>query len=209
MTEYTSCTRCGSTVTRRVRYSSWTGVVGPLLFKQFTCGQCGALFRIKGPKLRRILSWSVCLLSAAILVAVTYIALMGPGMKVIGGQEIPPRLLARMNELVSLGSDEKIQFFYSDALVDIADGFYVLTDQRVILYSNTQELSLFGSRLLVPFSAIDAVEAHFSDNPAEDTVIEVVLADGPIYYFPASTEDAGDRKMFSYLYRSVEIAQGR
>ncbi len=204
MNEYAPCPDCGNPEIKRVRFTWWGGFLGPLLFKQLTCRECGAKFLIKAvqTKFRRVVSWSFGLLLLLVIGTISYIGYMAPSTRVLPGRQIPARHAARINGLVPLDPDERIQFFYSDALIDIADGFYMLTDRRLVIYSSAYE----EPQVTIPFSAISDIDAEFSETWIDDSLIWVFLDDDSYLAFPASPEGGGDRRMFALLRQSVEAA---
>ena len=87
----------------------------------------------------------------AVCATCLYVGTVGPDTKVLSGRQVPARFLAQIRELDLLEPNEQIQYFYSDALVNIEDGFYLLTDRKVVVYSRTYE----EPAVLVPFCEIE------------------------------------------------------
>ena len=131
-----------------------------------------------------------------------YIGMAGPATKVLPGRQVPARFLEQIRKLNLLEPDEQIQYFYSDSLLNIEGGFYLLTDRKVVVYSRTFD----EPAILVPFSNIVEVEAEFSDDWLDDSWITITLNDGTFVSFPASAEAGGDRKMYQALKKRVEPA---
>jgi hypothetical protein len=71
---------------------------------------------------------------AGIIGFVSYIGAKGPDTKAYTGNELPSKYLAIVNELALLEPGEQIRFFYSDAMTDIKDGFYFVSDRKVVVY---------------------------------------------------------------------------
>ena len=128
-----------------------------------------------------------------------YIGIATPGTKVLPGRQLPSKYKTQIGKLGILEPGERIEFFYSDGFLDIEEGFYLLTDRRVVIYSKEFD----DPALLMPYEDIEEVDADFSDSWIEDSWINLTLADGTYASFPASTEGGGDRKMFAALEKHI------
>jgi hypothetical protein len=126
----------------------------------------------------------------------------GPDTKVLGGRQIPNRYVEQIQSLGILDPDEQIDYFYSDAMFNIEDGFYLLTDRRVVIYSRTFD----EPAILVPYEEIEDVEGEFSNDWMQDSYILLTLKDGTGLSFPASPEVGGDRHVFDALKKRLEQA---
>ena len=103
--------------------------------------------------------------------------------------------MAQIRKLDLLEPGEQIQYFYSDALLNIEEGMYFLTDRKVVIYSR----SFDDPAIIIPFSEIVDVEVTFSDSWFEDSVITMTLADDTYNWFPVSSEGGGDKKVYETL----------
>lgn len=157
------------------------------------------------PRRSRIVKW---LIGAAVVVALgffvlagscLYIGLMAPDTKVLSGRQVPARYVGQVRELGVLEPDEQIRYFYSDALLNIEEGFYLITDRKLVVYCRAYE----EPAVLVPLSSVAAVEADFSDSWIDDSIITVTLTDGTDVAFPASNEGGGDHRMYDALKKHV------
>lgn len=131
-----------------------------------------------------------------------YVGMVGPDTKVLPGRQLPARFLAQIRELNVLEPDEQIQFFYSDALINIEEGFYLVTDRKLVVYSRAFD----EPAILVPFSDIEEIEGDFSDSWFVDSAVTVTLTDGTYVSFPASAEAGGDRMMYEALKKKLDQA---
>ena len=167
---------------------------------------CSGVPQPPPPRSSGVVKWLVIggIAFGSVILALTatciYIGVVGPDTKVLPGAQVPARFGAQIWKLNLLEPDEQIRYFYSDALVNIENGFYLLTDRRLIVYSRTFD----EPAILVPFSEIREVEAFFSDSWLEDSLITVTLADDTTVSFPASCEGGGDRRMYDTLRKSQE-----
>jgi hypothetical protein len=149
------------------------------------------------------------LVVGAIVIGLILAAMMGtcvllfaqsPDTKVLDGRQIPKRHVEQIRSLGILDPDERIDYFYSDAMFDIEDGFYLLTDRRVVIYSRTFD----EPAILVPYEEIEEVEGEFSDNWMQDSYVLLTLKNGSGASFPVSPEAGGDRRVFDALKKRLE-----
>jgi len=124
-----------------------------------------------------------------------YIGVQSPDTRVLPGRQVPARFMAQIRKLDLLEPGEQIQYFYSDALLNIEEGMYFLTDRKVVIYSR----SFDDPAIIIPFSEIVDVEVTFSDSWFEDSVITMTLADDTYNWFPVSSEGGGDKKVYETL----------
>jgi hypothetical protein len=134
-------------------------------------------------------------LGAAAIVGLIYIGANGPETFVVSGEQMTARQVAVIRELGLLEKGEEIRHFYSDALLDIRDGMYFVTDRRLVLYDDDRAEAL----LAAPFAAIEGVAAEWSDSIWIDSTFAVTLADGRVWTFPISCENGGDKLVFEHL----------
>ncbi len=204
MSDFPVCPECGSDQLQRVRFTWWGGLLGPLLFKQVHCPACGTKYLIRAQRsaARRMVGWSVAgviaLLIAGVVGGIVYLGTVAPDTKVLPGPQVPKRFVDRIRGLGVLEPNEQIDFFYSDALLNIEEGFYLVTDRKVVVYSDTYD----EPAILVPYDEIVGIDAEYNDGWAEDSLITIERADGSVVTFPASNEADGDERI-------VEILQAR
>ena len=148
---------------------------------------------------RRIWPW---VLTALLLIFVglplgiiIYAGVVGPETMVVSGRQISARYVERISELGLLERGEKIHYFYSDALFDIEDGMYFLTDRKVVLYC----ADWHEPRIALPFSKIADMELVADESFLTDSTIVLTLDDKTDVTFPVSSEGGGDRRFFEAL----------
>ncbi len=141
--------------------------------------------------------------AVVLLGLLVYIGTVGPDIKVLPGPQVPKRFVEKIDKLAVLEPDEQIRFFYSDALVDIEEGFYLLTDRKVVVYSNR----FVEPAILVPFEEIESVEIAYDDSFWTDSQITLYLSDATYVYFPVSSEVGGDKLFHKALTESIEAAE--
>ena len=130
-----------------------------------------------------------------VVAALIYIGTVGPGTAVVSGRQLEQRFLDKVHELGLLQEGETIQYFYSDAMVDIAGGLYLVTDRHVILYNDQWP----EPRIILPFEEVTSLEASYDDSFFVDSTLTLGLPDGSSISFPVSSEQGGDRRVFEYI----------
>ena len=156
----------------------------------------------------RVLWWFLGGIAAATIIGcggmiayIGYIGAYGPDTAVYTGNRIPTRFIQTMKEVGALDQDEQILFFYSDAMTDIRDGFYFVSDQRVVIYSTVTD----GDPLtLIPFDEIAEVEIYRNESFLMDSEITLTMQDEAILSFPVSSEYDRDQMFFEAIQERVK-----
>ncbi len=146
------------------------------------------------------------------LVGVTLIALVttsviGPDTAVYPGDQVPEKYLETLQSLQLLQEDEQVQFFYSDAMFDIKNGLYFVTDKHLVLYSSAWD----DPERIIPFEEIAFLDIEYDDSYWNDTMASVTTTSFVEVSFPISSEDGLD-KIFVKAIRehlSPDIVQQR
>lgn len=113
-----------------------------------------------------------------------YIGAKGPDIAVYAGNQVPQKFTDIIDDTGVLEPDEKILFFYSDAMIDITEGFYLVTDRKVVTYSS----AVSPHETLVPYADIASADIYRDTSFFNDSQIELTLKDGSIVSFPVSSE---------------------
>lgn len=143
-----------------------------------------------------IVSGVACMfLMGAFVSFVFYVGAAGPEIEVLAGAQVQARFMDTIRGTGVLASDEEVIFFYSDAILDITDGFYLLTNQKVVVYSTAYS----KPALLVPFDEIEELSIEYDEGFFTDSVIWITCTDGTTVSFPVSSEGGGDRRFFEAL----------
>lgn len=125
-----------------------------------------------------------------------YLEAEGLDTKVVSGNQIPSKHMSRIRTLGLVESDEQILHFYSDAILDLAEGAYLATDQRIVLYDNEWP----RPKIVIPYSDIVLLEVVQSQNEFfEDSVFTIHVSDGQFYTFPVSAEAGGDKRFLQTI----------
>ncbi|MCH7910987.1 MAG: hypothetical protein IIB38_15405 [Candidatus Hydrogenedentes bacterium] len=151
-----------------------------------------------------VASIGIVFLMSALIAFVFYVGVAGPEIEVLAGTQVPTRYVDTIRNLGVLDRDEEIIFFYSDALVDITDGFYLLTDRKVVVYSTTYS----EPAILIPFDDIQELNIEYDESFFTDSAIWITRTDGSAVSFPVSSEAGGDKRFYEALVERKERAVG-
>ncbi len=124
-----------------------------------------------------------------------------PDTAIIPGAQVPDTFMKFVRGTGVLEPGEQLLFFYSDQFA-VEDGFYLLTDRKVVLYDATWE----KPKVLVPFGEIKDLNAEWSDNFFVDSSIHITLLDGTLLVMPASSEYDRDELLYNTLREKWQAA---
>jgi hypothetical protein len=130
-----------------------------------------------------------------------YVGMQGPETSVYPGNRVPNRYREIMKEVGALEEDEEILYFYSDGLADIRDGFYFVSDKKVVVYI---EGAGDSPLTVVRFDEIADMDLYREESFFEDSQITLELKDGRTVSFPVSSEVEGDQRFFDAIQQRVE-----
>ena len=128
-----------------------------------------------------------------------FIAKDGPEMYVYLGKQTPKEFKQVINDLSLIEKDEAIQFFYSDALIDIQDGMYVITDKKIVLYNREWETP----SLSITYEKIGRIEIHYSTSWDEDTWLFISDLEGESFDLPLSPDKGTDKRVINYIETKI------
>jgi len=132
-----------------------------------------------------------------------YIGTVGPETSVYTGNNVPSRFIDTVKDVGALEPDETILYFYSDALSDIQNGFYFVSDKRVVIYNE----STGGDPLtVVGFDQIETLDLYRDTSFLTDSEVYLELKDGSTISFPLSSETGGDERFFKAIQDGVDKA---
>ncbi len=155
-------------------------------------------------KLAKVSLSALGIVGLGLMVSYTVVTVVGPPTKVVSGEQIKERHLEVISSLDILEPDEKILFFSTDAFWDIQDGFYVLTDKKVLLHGPGFVERSFN----IYFRQINKIEVYHPDSWIEDSVVGLDLLDGTRAWFPLSNKSGGDQKFVEALEKATRLEAG-
>ncbi len=127
----------------------------------------------------------------------------GPETFVVSGKQLSGRYVNQLQRIGLLHGGEKIAFFYSDALMDIQDGLYFVSDKNVVAYSKDWH----EPAITVPLESVIELSFQQDDSFWEDSVIWIRTNDEIEFSVPVSSEKGGDVRFYKYLARMCMNAQ--
>ena len=133
-------------------------------------------------------------LMVAICAGLMYIGAKAPPTACVPGSRVRASDMQTIRRLGLLEEGERIQFFYSDALINIENGMYFFTDRRVVVYSEM----LAEPLIAVEYPEILDITAEFDGNLFVDSTIWLELEEDYVT-FPVSSEGGGDRQFHKSL----------
>lgn len=124
-----------------------------------------------------------------------------PDTFVYSGNQIPAAYIDSAQNIGIVDPSEQVLFFYSDAMFDVEQAMYVLTDQHLVLYNK----SWSDPKRVIAFNEISAVSASWSSEWITDSMISVELTDGSRWTFPLSMENDTDHRFVETLCQSAGV----
>lgn len=133
---------------------------------------------------------------------VVYIGVVGPETSVYTGNEVPSRFIDTMKSVGALEDGETMLYFYSDAMTDIKDGFYFVSDKKVAIYIEGAGVKPLTA---IKFDEITDLDLYRDESFFEDSEITLELEDGRPISFPVSSEADGDQRFFDEIVSRVDL----
>ena len=143
----------------------------------------------------------IFLFCGGIFASLLYVGTVGPETSVYTGNRVPDRFVSTMEDVGALDPDETILFFYSDALTDIRDGFYFVSDKRVVIYIQGTASPVTS----ISFDQITEAEIYRDESFFEDSQILLTTREGQFHAFPVSSEYDRDQKFFEAIESRAAI----
>ncbi|MCP4190911.1 MAG: hypothetical protein GY768_09820 [Planctomycetaceae bacterium] len=129
-----------------------------------------------------------------------FVGVYGPETSVYRGSQVPKRFVRVITKVGALDEGETILFFYSDAMTNIRDGFYFVSDKKVAVYSNA---ILPDPLTTVDFDQIEDVTLDRYESVFRDSEINVYTREGWSIWFPVSSELDRDEDFFEAISMRV------
>lgn len=129
-----------------------------------------------------------------------YMGVKGPETFVVSGHAVTKTQMANIKNLGLIDDGETIVYFYSDAMVDIEKGMYMLTDRQLILYTKSWETPM----LRIDFQDIASIHLEREESFFIDSFVQLVLTSGEEIVFPLSSEGDGDLKFVDRIKENLK-----
>lgn len=115
---------------------------------------------------------------------VMWLGATAPETSVYTGNQVPARFIDTMKEVGALEDGESIVYFYSDGITSIKEGFYFVSDRKVVVYAEHLQDKL----TIIPFEDIESTSLSRDTSFFEDSQITIVKRNGEFVSFPVSSE---------------------
>ncbi len=155
------------------------------------------------PKSSNLIWWilggvagTVLLGCCAVMGLLMYIGAASPETSVYPGKMVPEKYLNTIRDVGALDDDETLLFFYSDALIDIHEGFYLVSDKKVAIYREQIDDPPLTK---IPFDQITIANLERDESFLVDSIITLVLEKGQVLSFPVSSEYNRDVEFFDAI----------
>jgi hypothetical protein len=135
---------------------------------------------------------------------VAYIGSVGPDTGVYTGNKVPAKFEQTVVDVGALGPDETILYFYSDGVTDIRNGFYFVSDKRIVIYS---EYAAGDPLTVIEFDEVEGLNLSRDTSFFTDSQIYLDLKDGTPISFPVSSDNDGDERFFEAIREKVGRAE--
>lgn len=109
--------------------------------------------------------------------------------------------MTTIRSLNLLEENEQIRYFYSDALFDIKEGLYFVTDRNLVLYAKSWEEPM----TIIPLREIKTLHVEYNDSFYEDSVVLITTSSGLDLTFPVSSEKGLDRRFVDAIRERMKI----
>ena len=126
---------------------------------------------------------------------------IGPETHVYLGHQVPKKYLREIRSLNLLSENEKIKYFYTDAIVDIKDGLYFVTDRNLVLYSKDWE----EPDTIIDLNDIVKLEVEYDDSFFIDSMVYVETKSGLEVSFPVSSERGRDKNFVAHIREKSQL----
>jgi hypothetical protein len=112
--------------------------------------------------------------------------------------QIPENYLETIYELGLLDTNEKIEYLYTDALFDLEEGIYFVTNKHLVLFNQEWEPRGY----IIPFENIRNVEIDYDYSYINDSSMTVRTLEH-VVSFPLSSNEGKDKLFMKYLSEMI------
>lgn len=124
-----------------------------------------------------------------------------PDTTVVAGNKLSQAARDAIANAITLGPDEKVMYFYSASMLDWQEDGNLVTNERVVSYSQGEH-DLEVSQ--ADFDQIEELAPSFSDEWAEDSVVNISTKDGDWFVIWLSSENELDHAAVEYIQQQMK-----
>ncbi|MEM8549453.1 MAG: hypothetical protein AAGF10_01555 [Verrucomicrobiota bacterium] len=150
-------------------------------------------------KALKVIGIIAVILASIVFFGLAFIGEMSPETSVYLGKQVPKRFMNEIRSLNLLEEGETIKYFYSDAMFDIKDGMYFVTDRHLVVYSSAWD----EPETIIDYAEITDVETEYDNSFFYDSYVTVETNSGMEVSFPVSSEKGRDKKFVEYMKAQI------
>ncbi len=152
-------------------------------------------------KILKIFAMSIGTIIVIGVIAVIIIGSICPETYIYLGHQVPKKYLSEIRSIDLLESDDKIKYFYTDAMFDIKNGMYFVTDRNLVLFCNDWE----EAGIIIFLDKIVRVDVEYDESFFNDSLVYVETTTGFEVCFPLSSDHGRDKDFVKYLKQKSGI----
>lgn len=141
------------------------------------------------------------LLGVALGVALWVVVAMSPSVSVLAGDALSDSQMKTLREIGAVRTDETVKLLYCDGLFSFREGGAVLTDQRIVRYTQA------GGVKAWKLEDVEAIDFTQSPSFLEDSTFILENGDGELMTFGVTTTEGGDKRFQHALRLAVDKAR--
>jgi hypothetical protein len=147
----------------------------------------------------------LAVLGILLLIGLTIISNLIPETYIYLGRQVPKKFTKEIRDLGLLDEDEKLKYFYSVGFIDIKDGFYFVTDSKLVAYSKDWE----EPEAIVYFDDIIDLDITYNESFFEDSYVSLETSFGMQLEFPLSSEKDRDKEFYDYIVEKSDVSKNK
>jgi hypothetical protein len=148
-------------------------------------------------------AWYVILFFAIVgMVGHTVLGELIPETYIYLGRQTPKKYVKEIKELDLIDENERLQYFYTIGFLDIKDGFYFLTDSKLVAYCQDWE----EPKTVIDLPDITILDIKYNDALFEDSWVYLETNDGLWLEFPLSNEKDRDEKFYEFILKRSSVS---
>ena len=137
-----------------------------------------------------------------LIVLLMVVGLSSPETSVYAGNQVPASYITTAREVGALGPNETPKFFYSDGLMGIKSGFYLVTNTNVAIYAEDGRETPLS---VIPLKTVIDAQLDRDESFLEDSWISLETKAGDYYTFPVSSEFDRDELFFEAIQSNMTV----
>lgn len=158
--------------------------------------------------MKQVLTGCAIMFGVLILVVVVAVFYLGtmmeagdvPDTAIVAGNKLSPAAREAIDSAVEIRPNEQIRYFYSSGLLDWNEDGNLITNQRVVSYSQLDGRQIVDE---ADYADIAEIRPYYSEEWLEDSTLTVIVNDGTEFDLLLSNENKLDRAAIDYVERQL------